>query len=53
MKEQPTVTTERLILRPYSPADANDLQQFIGDRVVSDTLQYSLILTLTKWLKSG
>jgi [ribosomal protein S5]-alanine N-acetyltransferase len=38
MKEQPTLTTERLILRPYSPADAKDLQALIGDRDVADTL---------------
>ena len=40
MNEQPTLTTERLILRPFSPGDANDLQRLIGDRIVSDTLQY-------------
>jgi [ribosomal protein S5]-alanine N-acetyltransferase len=38
MKEQPTLTTERLILRPYSPADAKDLQALIGDRDVADTM---------------
>jgi [ribosomal protein S5]-alanine N-acetyltransferase len=37
MKEQPTLTTERLILRPYSITDAKDLQRLIGDRDVSDT----------------
>jgi len=39
MKEQPVLTTERLILRPYSLSDAKDLQKLIGDRDVSDTLQ--------------
>jgi RimJ/RimL family protein N-acetyltransferase len=38
MKEQPTLTTERLILRPYSLSDAKELQRLIGDRDVSDTL---------------
>ena len=37
MKEQPTLTTERLILRPYSLSDAKELQRLIGDRNVSDT----------------
>jgi [ribosomal protein S5]-alanine N-acetyltransferase len=38
MKEQPVLTTERLILRPYSLSDAKELQRLIGDRDVSDTL---------------
>jgi [ribosomal protein S5]-alanine N-acetyltransferase len=38
MKEQPTLTTERLILRPYSLSDAKELQRLIGDRDVSDTM---------------
>jgi RimJ/RimL family protein N-acetyltransferase len=38
MKDQPTLTTARLILRPYSLADAKDLQRLIGDRAVADTL---------------
>ena len=53
MKEQPVLTTERLILRPYSLSDAKDLQRLIGDREVSDTLLWYLILTLTEWQKSG
>ncbi len=38
MKEQPVLTTERLILRPYSLSDAKELQRLIGDRAVSGTL---------------
>jgi [ribosomal protein S5]-alanine N-acetyltransferase len=38
MKEQPTLITERLILRPYSLADAKEIQRLIGNREVSDTL---------------
>jgi len=38
MKEQSTLTTERLILRPYILSDAKELQRLIGDREVSDTL---------------
>jgi [ribosomal protein S5]-alanine N-acetyltransferase len=38
MKEQPVLTTERLILRPYSLSDAKDMQCLIGDYAVVDTL---------------
>ena len=38
MKEQPTLTTERLILRPFSLADAKELQKLIGDRTIADTM---------------
>jgi RimJ/RimL family protein N-acetyltransferase len=38
--QQPTLSTERLTLHPYSLDDAKDLQRLIGDRIVSDTLQY-------------
>jgi len=37
MKEQPMLTTARLILRPYVPSDAKELQRLIGDRAVADT----------------
>lgn len=38
MKKQPTLTTERLVLRPYTLADAQELQRLIGDRDVAKTL---------------
>ncbi|MGD9117451.1 MAG: GNAT family N-acetyltransferase [Dehalococcoidia bacterium] len=38
MKQQPTITTERLILRPYRPEDAADIQRLIGERDVVATL---------------
>jgi len=38
MKEQPVLTTERLILRSYFLSDAKDLQCLIGDYAVVDTL---------------
>ncbi|MBN1643314.1 MAG: GNAT family N-acetyltransferase [Dehalococcoidales bacterium] len=38
MTEQPTLTTKRLILRPYTLSDAQEIQRLIGDRVVADTL---------------
>jgi len=38
VKDQPTLTTERLILRPYSLSDAKELQRLIGDYAVVDTL---------------
>jgi RimJ/RimL family protein N-acetyltransferase len=36
--QQTTLTTERLILRPFSPGDAKDLQNLIGDRAVADSM---------------
>ena len=38
MNEQPTITTERLILRPYKLDDALELQRLIGERDVARTL---------------
>jgi [ribosomal protein S5]-alanine N-acetyltransferase len=38
MKEQPTIITERLILRAYAITDAKDLRRLIGDYAVVDTL---------------
>ena len=38
MSEQPTIKTERLILRPYNLGDAPELQRLIGDRDVVLTM---------------
>ena len=38
MKQQPTLTTERLILRPYRLEDAAKLQRLIGERDVVSTM---------------
>jgi RimJ/RimL family protein N-acetyltransferase len=37
MTEQPTITTERLILRPYALSDAPELQRLIGESAVALT----------------
>jgi RimJ/RimL family protein N-acetyltransferase len=34
---QPTLTTARLRLRPVTPADASDVQRYVGDRDVAST----------------
>jgi len=39
MKESPTLETTRLILRPFTVADAPDVQRLAGDReIASSTL---------------
>lgn len=35
--QQPTLETERLRLRPFRTADADDLQRLAGDRAIADT----------------
>jgi ribosomal-protein-alanine N-acetyltransferase len=37
MNQQPTLKTERLILRPYTLQDAPDLQKLIGEREIAAT----------------
>ena len=38
MKQQPTIETRRLILRPYLMEDATELQRLIGERDVVSTM---------------
>ncbi|MCP3903445.1 MAG: GNAT family N-acetyltransferase [Planctomycetes bacterium] len=37
MTAQPTLTTERLLLRPYTEADAPDVQRLAGEREIAAT----------------
>ena len=37
MKQRPTLETERLLLRPFEPSDAWDVQRLAGDRAIADT----------------
>lgn len=37
MKAMPTLVTERLVLRPFRPDDAADVQRLAGDRAIADT----------------
>lgn len=36
MREQPTLKTERLVLRPFHSGDAKAVQQLAGDRAIAD-----------------
>jgi hypothetical protein len=37
MKQQPTLESSRLILRPFETADAREVQRLVGDRAIADT----------------
>jgi len=37
MKQQPTIETARLILRPFGLPDAKEVQRLAGDRAIADT----------------
>jgi RimJ/RimL family protein N-acetyltransferase len=37
LKEQPTLDTPRLVLRPFEPSDALDVQRLAGDWAIADT----------------
>ncbi len=39
MFSQPILETERLVLRPFGPADAPDVQRLAGDREIADTTE--------------
>jgi len=42
MAERPTLETARLILRPFTLADAPEVQQLAGERDVASTTRYGL-----------
>ena len=37
MKQVPTLQTRRLILRPFHPSDAGDVQRLAGEKAIADT----------------
>lgn len=37
MRQQPTIETERLILRPFELTDAKDIQSLAGDKAIAST----------------
>ena len=37
VKQPPTLNTARLMLRPFTPSDAKDIQQLAGDEAIADT----------------
>ena len=37
MKQQPTLQTARLIMRPFELSDTGDIKRLAGDRAVADT----------------
>jgi [ribosomal protein S5]-alanine N-acetyltransferase len=37
MKRRPILRTQNLIIRPFEPSDANDIQRLAGDKSIADT----------------
>ena len=37
LKQPPTLKTDRLILRPFTASDAEDIQRLAGDEAIADT----------------